>query len=196
MLKKFFAGIGSRETPLEICELMHDIAYKFATLGWILRSGGADGADSAFQYGVEQFCNERSLLYKERQEIYLPWIGFNDFNMDWDKGYFWIDPAQNPEIDKLARHYHPKYENLGRGARKLIGRNGHQILGKNLDLPVQAIIAWTPDASIGKTTADTGGTGHALRIAYGYKLPIWNLERLSHRLMIKSWLQNEIDIWE
>ena len=47
----YYAGVGSRETPLHICELMTQIAKKLSSLGWVCRSGGAEGADLAFMRG-------------------------------------------------------------------------------------------------------------------------------------------------
>lgn len=46
----FYTGIGSRETPQEIQNLMFKIAQKLDSK-YILRSGGADGADLAFEKG-------------------------------------------------------------------------------------------------------------------------------------------------
>lgn len=47
----FYAGIGSRETPADVLARMTRIATYLATLGYTLRSGGADGADTAFENG-------------------------------------------------------------------------------------------------------------------------------------------------
>lgn len=50
--QKLYAGIGSRETPPEILSLMQAIACYLSSNGWTLRSGGARGADSAFESGT------------------------------------------------------------------------------------------------------------------------------------------------
>lgn len=63
-----YAGIGSRETPPEVIDVMKDFAYAVAHEA-ILRSGGAPGADTAFEYGAKFAGGQR--------EIYLPWSGFN-----------------------------------------------------------------------------------------------------------------------
>lgn len=187
---KFYAGIGSRQTPSEICEMMHKVAYKLAEFGWVLRSGAAEGADQAFQYGVEKYCEDYGIPCRTRQQIFLPWIGFNNFGIESDRGICWRDPVDDPRIEQIARYFHPKYEQLGRGAKKLIGRNGHQILGWFLDSPVAMVIAWTPDGSVGKTTPKTGGTGHALRIAYNRRIPIYNLANNATKMLIEWWLEN------
>ena len=49
---KKYAGIGSRETPTEILHTMQSLAFKLAKDGWCLRSGGARGADTAFEHGA------------------------------------------------------------------------------------------------------------------------------------------------
>lgn len=65
---RYYTGIGSRGTPSEILEIMTDIARFLAETGYTLRSGGASGADTAFESGV---------LHIDKKEIYLPWSGFN-----------------------------------------------------------------------------------------------------------------------
>ena len=50
-MMKFYAGIGSRETPNDVLGKMTDIAWDLNELGWGLRSGRALGADHAFEIG-------------------------------------------------------------------------------------------------------------------------------------------------
>lgn len=45
---KKYAGVGSRKTPPDILGLMEAIALRLEADDYTLRSGGADGADSAF----------------------------------------------------------------------------------------------------------------------------------------------------
>ena len=90
---KFYTGIGSRETPPEILEMMKDIASKLELLGWTLRSGGAPGADTGFENGV-----------KSLKEIYVPWRGFNgsdselyyDRNIEFKERTFEIASENHP----------------------------------------------------------------------------------------------------
>ena len=52
---------------------------------------------------------------------------------------------------------------------------GHyQILGMGCKSPSAMVVCWTPDGSTGITTARTGGTGQALRIAFAHGVPIFN----------------------
>ena len=61
----YYAGIGSRETPKNKCRLMTKIA-KILSGKYTLRSGGADGADSAFEAGAG-----------DNKQIFLPSNYFN-----------------------------------------------------------------------------------------------------------------------
>ena len=46
-----YTGVGSRKTPNEILELMTKIAKQLNNESWLLRTGDAKGADSAFANG-------------------------------------------------------------------------------------------------------------------------------------------------
>lgn len=46
---KYYAGIGSRKTPREMLDYMSYISKILSQSDWILRSGGAEGADTAFE---------------------------------------------------------------------------------------------------------------------------------------------------
>ena len=110
-----YAGIGSRETPRSILDLMTAIARKLEALGYTLRSGGATGADTAFEEGVERL-----------KEIYY----------DYDA---------TSEAIEYASQFHPAWHNCRSGGRKLHGRNSMILLGRKLDTPVRFVICWTKD---------------------------------------------------
>ena len=69
--------------------------------------------------------------------------------------------------------YHPNWDNLSQGAKKLMARNACQVFGITGDQPVDFIICWTPNGEI------TGGTGQALRIAKDFNIPVFNLGSMS-----------------
>lgn len=48
----YYTGVGSRNTPARLLVIMRQIATKMAASGWTLRSGGAIGADRAFEAGA------------------------------------------------------------------------------------------------------------------------------------------------
>jgi hypothetical protein len=162
-----YAGIGSRRTPPVALELMTEIARLLAARRWTLRTGGADGADTAFMNGC--------LLWDARYELYLPWPGFSD-----------QAPATltRPTVRALeiAARYHPRWTLLKHSERQLNGRNVHQVLGAECTVPVAMIVCWTPDGSLDGENPASGGTGMALRVAAGEAphAPVFNLARDEH----------------
>lgn len=111
----YYAGVGSRKSPPEICDLFTQIAKLLREYGYILRSGGADGADKAFELGAG-----------EQAEIFRP-------------------HHATPECLKIAESLIPWWHKMDDYAKKLHARNVQQILGKNLDKPVKFVLCWTPE---------------------------------------------------
>jgi hypothetical protein len=165
---KYYSGVGSRGTPPEILDFMTDIAHFLSETGYILRSGGAPGADTAFEAGVPD---------PAKKEIYLPW---KDFNGNGSSRFRVTDEAL-----KLASEFHPAWDKLSYGARKLMGRNGYQVLGFRLLDPVEFVVCWT------KGGKETGGTAQAIKIAKSRRIPVYNLFFEEHRNHIGSWITNK-----
>lgn len=174
MLKtvKAYAGIGSRKTPPDVLAKMRIVAQRMEARGYILRSGGADGADSAFEAGV-----------KSLKEIYLPWPGFNN------------NPSTRSEPSsqamEIAKAIHPAWDRLSDGARKLQARNSHQILGMDLRSPVHFVVCYTPDGceSDADRNFDTGGTGQAITLADAWKIPIFNMAKPDALVRLRDFIE-------
>ena len=147
-----YAGIGSRETPAEILNYFERLGTYFAKQGFILRSGHAEGADLAFENGCDKA--------RGNKEIYLPWKGFNN------SGSALI--VKSEDAFKIGEQFHPNWSRLSDGAKKLQARNSHQILGENLDDPVNFVICWT------KGGKKQGGTAQAIRLAEFHKVSVFN----------------------
>lgn len=148
---KYYAGIGNREISKDVEFLIYQLASVLEEDGWILRSGGAEGADKAFESGVKDSKNK---------EIYRP-------------------EDVTKEAESIAASFHPAWDKCSEYAKKLHTRNVFQILGKNLKSSSMFVVSYTRDGCEDgrKTTRDTGGTGQALRIASAYNIPIFNLSR-------------------
>lgn len=153
-----YAGIGSRETPADILDLMRRIALSLAKEGHVLRSGAAPGADTAFEQGCDAAHGPK--------EIYLPWNGFNDRKVNNNPSVFL---GANEYTYEIAARYHPNWSACSRGARSLHARNVCQVLGFSRDKPADLLICWTPYGR------GEGGTGQAIRIANAYKIPVFDL---------------------
>lgn len=158
----YYAGIGSRNTPKHIMEEMAKIATKLEKKGYTLRSGGAGGADLAFESGVEKL-----------KEIYLPWRGFNNSNSN----FYNISKEALDTVEK----YHPNETYMKRSVKNLMARNAYQVLGEDLNTPVDFVICWTPDGaeSDKERNQKTGGTGQAISIADDNNIRVYNIENES-----------------
>lgn len=154
-----FAGIGSRKTPEPIQKLMTQLSEVLTgQRGWNLRSGGAEGADTAFEAGVSDATKKR---------IYLPTKKLKG-RADGVDGAVFVD---NPEAVAIAQRNHPAWDKLSDFAKKLITRNTYQVLGDSLDDPSDVVIAWAPI----KNGKPSGGTSQAIRIAQEKGIPVVNL---------------------
>jgi len=159
---KYYTGIGSRKTPTEILNMMTRIAMKLEKEGYILRSGGAEGADKAFERGVKNTSS---------------------------KNIYYANDA-TPEAMLLASTYHPAWDRCSDYAKKLHGRNCFQILGRDLKAPSKFVICWTPDGCTNHKdrTIQTGGTGTAISIADYHQVEVFNLTKQEHFDRLSAWL--------
>jgi hypothetical protein len=151
-LFNYYSGIGSRSTPSDVLAEMRSISEFLAKRNYILRSGGADGADTAFESGLPSGAF---------REIYLPWQGFNDHP----------SPLCNVCKHALAeaQAVHPNWKRLSAGGRKLHARNAYQVLGRDLKTPSKFIVCWTPNGEA------IGGTRTAIVIAMRHGIRVCNL---------------------
>lgn len=159
------AGIGSRKTPLDVLQNMRVIGERVrATEGW-LRSGGAFGADRAFEEGARDRCI-----------VYLPWPqkgeGAKFHSMTKAKCVVFDDApkAAQDRARKSIDLFHPAPESLDFTGRRLHLRNYFQVMGW-YEQPVSAVVCWTPLVD----EKPQGGTGQAVRIAKAHDIPIYNM---------------------
>ena len=168
-----YAGIGSRDTPPEVQAIMTKLAARLDELGFVLRSGGANGADSAFETGAGN------------KEIFLPWTGFNNRNSEYD--------SPSSEAFRVAEMIHDGWQYLKPGAQKLMARNSHQILGADMRSPTDFVVCWTPDSAekSHQRGRATGGTGQAIDLADRFGIPVFNLAKGGTTIdRIKDWVQS------
>ena len=164
-----YTGIGARATPPEMLSLMTRAAFALLKRGYVLRSGHALGADSAFERGAGSTA-----------QIFLPvpgWRGSaSTFHVETLGAELW---GRGREI--TAAH-HPAFAGLSRFVQDLHTRNVFQVLGPTLDCPSQFVLCWTADGEA------SGGTGQALRIAAAHGVPVYNLQRARERAHVERHL--------
>ncbi len=148
----YYAGIGSRNIPEVVYKFFMGLARYYAQQGFVLRSGGADGSDLAFEQGCD--------LVNGPKEIFIPWRGFNKSTSE-------LYNIPDEAFD-IASTIHPNWNNLKEPVKRLHARNCSQILGQNLKTPVKFVACYTINGEL------KGGTAQALRLAQKYNIPIFN----------------------
>lgn len=115
-----YAGIGSRETPETHLMDMENIAMRLALKGWLLRSGGAKGADTAFARGCKVVAGHMITRIATMEPLALA----------------------------HASLFHPAWDKCDEHARALHARNSLVMMGDWLDDPVKFVVCWTPNAEV------------------------------------------------
>lgn len=147
-MRRIYSGVGSRKTPAAMLEKMRRIAVHLRDQGFMLRSGGADGADTAFEAGAGS-----------AKEIIVPWPDFNNRPHG-------ITPPDPAAAMALAARHHPGWRNCSPAVRAIHARNVCIVLGPDLETPSDFVICWTADGRA------SGGTGQAIRVARAYGIPV------------------------
>lgn len=156
--------IGSRKTPQDSLDWLMYAANYCTTHGHTVRSGKADGADTAAILGCIEAYDLAGVPYNLHQEglgvpeMFVPWNGFGNKNLSsaWDSVQ-----GDNPDAHDIAGSIHPAWHNCKESVRKLHTRNVCQILGEDLHTPSDIILYWCEE----KKGKPTGGTATAVNLA-------------------------------
>ena len=164
--KRYYSGIGSRETPIHIQVIMNRLALLLEKDGMILRSGGAKGADTAFAQNVKD----------ANKIIFLPTMKIKE------------------EAFTIARDNHYNKKNFHRFrtfVQQLLARNVYQVIGEDFKTKSEFVVCWTQDASFRtkNVTSKTGGTGLAINIANAYGIKVYNLANNYHYSQINNMIE-------
>lgn len=194
-----YAGIGSRRAPRDVLDLSMRIGEALARRGFSLRSGAAEGEDTAFEVGA--------IRGGGRMGIWLPWPGFDQRRLGWAAGMGWRETLEQAatlprtrrrlferptaEAMQIAARTHPRWATMKRSTQALQSRNSHQVLGHDCKTPSLFAVLWTEDgATLAEETTDaTGGTGQAIRVCGLYGIPVHNLAREDHRRMWEGFVK-------
>ena len=180
------ALIGSRQLEqkqeyFEDIKLCYNVCMRLAQLGVTFTSGlceiGMDGiAQKAYSKAVDLG------LAKESQfEVYVA-DQYNIRRSTLPRRH--LATVRNKDLisetERIASEVHPAWDRCNEWARGMHSRNCHQILGYDLQSPVDAVICWTPDGKI------QGGTATAIRIAMKYDIPVFNLGTKDKESVLQS----------
>lgn len=165
-----YTGVGSRSIPCDKELHIVKLGRHLADLNVVLRSGGADGSDSAFNAGAVLSKNFNPSL----REIYIAWEGASGLHHNPKEGI--ICPtgfANYNDAREIARQARGSFEGLGRGGIALHTRNTYQVLGQSLTQPADFLICYA--VTVGNKGMVKGGTNTAVQIANKHAIPVINL---------------------
>lgn len=168
-----YAGVGSRNIPEAVFGELYDYGKALAKRGFTLRSGSADGSDTAFERGARDGGGRMEIFRAE-------------------------DAVGDAAAMALVEKHHPAPQALYGRVRLLMARNSYQILGRGLDSPALFVLCWTPDGAEVVTRRETGGTGQAIRLAVAHGIPVFNFQRPDALVRFKTHLKQlrEAGVWE
>ena len=195
--RRYYTGVGIRETPFEIYLVMKACAMVFEKKGYILRSGTALGADSAFEQGITN---------PDNAEIYIPYKSFPQKMWKENSAINYIIPSENK--DKyfqannllMRNNLYKRWETVKQEwVMKLHNRNIFQVLGQNLNKKEKSMfcLCYT---SCGSTTYEqtdpnrTGGTGTAINTSSFFDVPVFNLAKENHLNRIVNFLKDNREL--
>ena len=174
-----YAGIGSRETSIDIQKEMYKIAKELESLGYVGQSGGAIGADKAFEganqpwekedgtvAGTKEFTRSKSNVTK--------WAKYTDGKNIASKFVVFKSSDSNDKVRNIAKEIHPKKQKLSeKDGLDLHARNTFQVFGKNLDTPVDFVLFYAEEQK--DSIRPKGGTGQAVEMARLKGIPTINM---------------------
>lgn len=177
-----YTGVGSRKVPSDISFLLSCLSSLLESKGYILRSGGAIGCDTAFENGVQSNNNKHIYLTKA-DKFSNQFIRYTD------------NQIRNARMFIIDNNVHPMWINLGKYDKELHTRNIFQVLGVDMNIKSKFLICWTRDGahSIDECTRSTGGTATAIKVACLNNIPVFNLGYKPHFDRIISFLRNNLD---
>jgi hypothetical protein len=167
-----YAGIGSRETPQEVLDLMTEAAKYLDGLGYTLRSGGAAGADTAFEKGAikkeifKGFDPVGETEIKIAHEIHPDLKGAMSASKNKKIKAKIAEGASNNEAEKSG-------ERSAWAVQNLMARNTNQIFGKNLDSTTDFVLFYAQETN--NPLRPKGGTGQAVEMARRKGIPTINM---------------------
>lgn len=179
--KKYYTGVGSRETPLYIQYVMSLQANILEKLGFTLRSGRCYGPDAVFEDALESPEYTSEIYVPNKRFPYTVGSKFRDYyiipkeiNGDGTNSYY----AQAMRFI-FDLKLHKGWDFVPVRIRDLHNRNVFQVLGKQLSKYEKSkfIACYTKnkEKNYESTSKKTGGTGTAINVASKFDVPIFNL---------------------
>lgn len=179
----YYTGVGSRETPINIQQLMTEIAMRLNMEGWTLRTGTGSRANTAFQVAAG-----------EGADVYFPWNNFNQGEIGTvSSSKASSNLAKEVWEFRMVRHLvstdgstSRDWDTLHPSNQAILAKSMCMLLGRNLSVPSDMLICWTPSAKL------IGMTAHIICLAALKHIPVFNLADYETEVVMKEMLRNKL----
>lgn len=181
-MTKIVAGIGTRHPPTDDADLnetMRVFCYFAVKMGWHLRSGAAIGMDSWFER-----------LWDNNKEIFIAKERISGKRHGYDGANFVEGPLEVAAFN-IMKHIHPKGSKLKGIAKAMHTRNIFQILGEDLNTPVDLIVYYAKFDDEGAEITD--GTRTAVVLGKQRGINEFNLILPDERTRLLEYIGTEYD---
>lgn len=193
-----YAGIGSRETPIDIQKEMYKIGKELESLGYIGQSGGATGADKAFEGANQPWEKEDGTVagtkeFTKSKANVTRWAQYSKGRNSPTNMVVFKATDSNDTVRKIAKEIHPKKQDLSeKDGLNLHARNTFQVFGKNLDTPVDFVLFYAEEQK--GLIRPKGGTGQAVEMARLKGIPTINMANSDWKEQLAKVVSSKGDI--
>ena len=160
-----YSCIGSRVLTAAQIVICSRLGYWIVYHGHQMHSGNAPGADQAFAKGA-------NLIHPELVHLHLPWYNFERHAIHDENVVHNLDELPERELriyTSVAAKFHPRFEFLSQGVKKLMIRNSSILMPPPDCFLVDMCLALPSEKKGG------GGTGQGMRIAEHEKVKLIDL---------------------
>lgn len=181
------ALIGSRALHKEPgheddIKFLHKLCYRFAELGIQFTSGLCDdGLDAIAQREYCRAVNNHKALLSQFEVYVYDMKAIHKSKLPNKHLAVPLNSSIKHELFKIAETLHSNWGGCDNYARKQHARNIHQILGYNLDEPVNAVVTWCVTDNQGNPI---GGTATAIKLAMRHNIPVFNFYNTDRREVV------------
>ena len=174
---KYFTGVGSRGIDSDTYYAITQASAALLHMGLGLRSGAAQGADTAFE---EPFIGRDT-------QIFLPWARYNGHASE----HYNIPPRAFEIAESVYIH---DWQRIKPSIQKLMARNVQQVLGPTLTKGEESlfVLCWTKDGCDCHEyrQPQTGGTGQAISVASQFDIPVINMYNDNWKIKLSKILED------
>lgn len=184
MSTNYYTGTGSRETPLDIQELMTEVSLHMNGHGYTLRTSDGSAAERAFEFGA----GNSKVVYVSHHSINQT-RGCSCANtiILAKAAEVWRERDKRGWINDDESIRYSSWRDLPPSIKGSLAKRTGMVLGIHADRPSDVLICWTPKAEV------CGYMAHAMSVALLNNVPVFNLADRETEELIRDMLRRDLN---